>query len=198
MPCPIPQSVSLSPSHFATLPLGCIGTETAPANRYVNSLMISASAKPFSMSPCSSAQVAFGYFFGAFAGRSRFPLPARRSGALGAMASLSVDVLDPRVRMRARQKRRIQHVREPHPARILSLAGESGNGDFGQRRHGLTDDVEIFRWVALPLLRLGFLWKLDHLVAGQMSPAGGVIPHHRCHDVNDGIRLRFDCLFVSA
>src|SRR5690349_14139311 len=58
MPCPMPQNVSLSASHFATQLTGWIGTAVAPPKEYVNSRTTSDSANPLSRSPCFDTHVA--------------------------------------------------------------------------------------------------------------------------------------------
>ena len=80
----------------------------------------------------------------------------------------------------------------------MRLAGEPGNGDFGQRGNRLSDYIEILRRITLPFFRRSFLRKLDDLVAREVSPTRGVIPHDRCLDVNDRIRLGFNRPFFAA
>src|SRR5207244_4099968 len=77
-----------------------------------------------------------------------------------------------RTRMRATEQLRKKHIRKPDSRRVLGLAGIARYRDFGERRAWLSNQVEILRWVPLPLFRNDFVVSFDKGIAREMSAAG--------------------------
>src|ERR1700730_9384993 len=100
--------------------------------------------------------------------------------------------------MRTGEESRVEQVGEPYAARVLRLAGEPWNGNFGQRRPRLTQYVEIFRRIPLPLFRDGLVRAFDDFIAGRVPPARRVVPHHWHFDMNDGFRFGLDERLASS
>ena len=76
-----------------------------------------------------------------------------------------------RTRMRATEQLRKKHIRKPDSRRVLGLAGIARYRDFSERRAWLSNQVEILRWVPLPLFRNDFVVAFNKGIAREMSAA---------------------------
>src|SRR5580700_2684355 len=83
----------------------------------------------------------------------------------------------------------VEHVRKTHTSTEESLAGEPGNHHFWHRGMWLADQVQVLRWIALPLLGDQPEVTFHECVLGTMSSASRKRPHHGL--IDDDAALRF-------
>ena len=97
--------------------------------------------------------------------------------------------------MRAGEELCEKHIRKPDSSGVLGLACVARYGDFRQRRLRFSNEVEILRRIALPLLRDDLVVTFHQCVARQMPAARREVPHHGLVHDNRGMQVRFDLQF---
>src|SRR5262245_14341220 len=104
------------------------------------------------------------------------------------------------MRMWARQEFRVERSWYYNSTGILRLAGEPWNRDLSQWRHRLSNHVQVYRRVALPLLRYDFRIAFDEGIFRTMSATRGKIPDggqlHLNHRFHFGFKLRLRFLRI--
>src|SRR5438128_48915 len=100
------------------------------------------------------------------------------------------------MRMRAREKLRVEQVGKPNARGVFGFAREARNRDLRHRRHRLSNHIQILRRIALPLFRDDLFVAFDERIAGQMAAAGREIAHHRQLYLNERLRLWFEFYLI--
>src|SRR6185295_6384230 len=87
------------------------------------------------------------------------------SNTLHGLGPGSVNVLNPRARMRAGEDLRVEHIGKPNSCGVLRFSRKPRNRDLWHWRYRFSQHVEILRRIALPLFCNDLLIAFDQRIA---------------------------------